>query len=179
MADLEPAREIPRPRSSASPPAGPAARGIRAYYELTKPGIAAFVVITAGVAFYVASGGRPPALALVHTLVGTLLGTAGSLALNQYAEREVDARMERTRTRPLPSGRLSPRSALGFGLILLATGTAYLWVSVGVLPAALTLGAAFCYNLVYTPLKPRTYAATFAGAIPGATPALIGWSAAQ
>ena len=76
------------------------------YYELTKPGIAVFVTILAGVSFFVASQGRPDLSQLLNTMLGTALATAGALALNQYAERDVDARMNRTRTRPLPSGRI-------------------------------------------------------------------------
>lgn len=151
---------------------------VQAFYELTKPGIAGFVMMTAGASFYVGAAGRISLLPLVFTLVGTVLATAGALALNQYLEREVDARMNRTRTRPLPSGRLAAWEALGFGLFLIGGGCALLWLTVGILPAALTLVSAGAYNFVYTPLKSRSYLATFAGAIPGAMPALIGWSAA-
>jgi len=150
----------------------------RAFYELTKPGIAGFVMMTAGVSFYVGAAGRVSLLPLLFTLVGTVLATAGALALNQYLEREVDAQMSRTRTRPLPSGRLSSGEALVFGLFLMGSGCVLLWLTVGILPAFLTLVSAGAYNFVYTPLKSRSYMATFAGAIPGAMPALIGWSAA-
>jgi protoheme IX farnesyltransferase len=86
--------------------------------------------------------------------------------------------MHRTRSRPLPSGRLRPWQALAFGLFLVVAGVGHLWFWVGWLPAALTLLSAVAYNLVYTPLKPRSYLATPAGAIPGAIPPLIGWGAA-
>ncbi len=151
----------------------------RAYYELTKPGIALFAMMTAGVAYYVASGGSADIVRVSHTLLGTALATAGALALNQYLERDLDALMERTRRRPLPSGRLRPRDALLFGLLLVVGGVVHLWATVGVLPAVLTFGSAAAYNLVYTPLKSRSHTATFAGAVPGAMPALIGWSAAS
>ena len=151
----------------------------RAYYELTKPGIAVFAMMTAGVAYYVSAGGRADLLGVFHTLLGTVLATAGALALNQYLERDLDALMERTRTRPIPSGRLKPRDALLFGLLLVIGGVAHLWATVGGLPAILTVGSAAAYNLVYTPLKSRSHTATFAGAVPGAMPALIGWSAAS
>ncbi len=164
--------------SSSATEAAPTSSRVRAYYELTKPGIAAFVMMTAGVAYVVASVGRPAGLPLFHTVVGTLLATGGALALNQYLERKVDALMERTRRRPLPSGRLRAGQALFFGLVLLAAGVAQLWFAVGALPALLTLFSAAAYNFVYTPLKSRSYSATFAGAVPGAMPALIGWSAA-
>jgi protoheme IX farnesyltransferase len=150
---------------------------LTAYYELTKPGITAFVVITTGVSYYVASHGHPALVPLLHTLLGTLLGTGGALALNQYVEREVDARMVRTRTRPIPSGRMTPRDALAFGALLLAVGVGYLWALVGWLPALLTAASAAAYLWAYTPLKSRSYIATLVGAVPGAIPALIGWSA--
>ena len=148
------------------------------YYELTKPGIAGFVTMLAGVSFYVGARGRADLLPLLHTLLGTALATAGALALNQYAEREVDARMVRTRTRPLPSGRMAPRDALAFGALLLAVGVGYLAGTVGWMPAAFTALSAAAYLLAYTPLKSRSYLATLVGAFPGAFPALIGWTAA-
>ena len=150
----------------------------RAYYELTKPGIAVFVMLTAGVSFHVGAQGVLYLVPLIHTLLGTVVATAGALALNQYIEREVDGRMKRTRNRPLPSKRLAPPEALVFGILLVVAGCAHLWVTVGLLPAVLTLASALVYNFVYTPLKSRSYLATFAGAFPGAMPALIGWSAA-
>lgn len=159
-------------------PPRPLSARIRAYYELTKPGIAAFVMITAGVAYYVGAQGQASWGPVLHLLLGVLLATAGALALNQYMEREVDAIMRRTAKRPLPSGRLRPSEALIFGLLLLAWGVGHLALTVGVLPALLTLLSAVGYNLIYTPLKPRSYAATFAGAFPGGMPALIGWTAA-
>ncbi|TVP55773.1 MAG: protoheme IX farnesyltransferase [Gemmatimonadales bacterium] len=158
--------------------ARPSTNRVRAYYELTKPGIAVFVMMTAGVSFYVGAAGMIVLLPLVHTLIGTVVATAGALALNQYIEREVDARMKRTRNRPLPSQRLAPLEALVFGLLLIVAGCVHLWITVGGLPALLTLASAVVYNFVYTPLKSRSYLATFAGAFPGAMPALIGWSAA-
>jgi heme o synthase len=151
---------------------------VRAYYELTKPGIAVFVMMTAGVSYYVGAGGEVGLVPLFHTLLGVLLATAGSLALNQYLERGPDAIMHRTRSRPIPSGRLRPRDALAFGLLLLVGGVAHLATTVGWLPALLTLASALAYDFLYTPLKSRSYAATFVGALPGAMPALIGWSAA-
>jgi protoheme IX farnesyltransferase len=148
------------------------------YYELTKPGIAGFVTILAGVSFYVASQGAGELVPILNTLLGTALATAGALALNQYAERDIDALMSRTRSRPLPSGRMEPREALGFGALLLGLGVAYLAETVGWLPAFFTALSAAAYLLVYTPLKSRSYMATIVGAFPGAFPALIGWTAA-
>ncbi len=161
------------PRKSASPPSQPAA-----YLELTKPGIAVFVMITAGVGYYVAARGVVVASDLVNTLIGTLVATGGALALNQFLERGPDAIMLRTRRRPLPSGRVRPNQALAFGSFLNLAGTAYLALAVGWLPATITVTSTVAYALVYTPLKSRSYMATPIGAIPGAAPALIGWSAA-
>jgi protoheme IX farnesyltransferase len=165
--------------ASAYPAAALGVARLRAFLELTKPGIAVFAMATAGAAYYVAAGGSPDLSVAFHTLLGTLLATAGALTLNQYQEKDLDALMSRTRSRPLPSRRLDPREALVFGALLLAGGLLQVWTMVGATTALLTLTSAVAYNLVYTPLKLRTYGATFAGAVPGAMPALIGWSAAS
>lgn len=161
---------------SPEPRAGQGGR-LRSLVELTKPGIALYVVLLTAACAYVAARGHTPWLVLAHTALGVALATAGSLALNQYIEREVDGRMRRTRTRPIPEERISPRAALLFSLALFAGGCAYLWTTVGWLPAALTIASGVAYDFVYTPLKSRSYLATLAGAFPGAFPALIGWSA--
>lgn len=148
------------------------------FYELTKPGIAGYVMVTAGVGYLVAAGGRADFLPVIWTLLGTALATGGALALNQFVEWELDALMERTRSRPIPSGRLGPKEAFFFGNLLTLGGIGLLFVTVGWLPAALTALSALSYNLVYTPLKKVSYISTLAGAFPGAMPTLIGWSAA-
>jgi protoheme IX farnesyltransferase len=148
------------------------------YYELTKPGIAGYVMVTAGVGYLVAAGGRADFLPVFWTLLGTLLSTGGALALNQFVEWEMDALMERTRSRPIPSGRMGPREAFLFGNLLTLGGVALLYFTVGWLPASLTALSALTYNLLYTPLKKVSYVSTLAGAFPGAMPTLIGWSAA-
>lgn len=148
------------------------------FYELTKPGIAGYVMVTAGVTYFVAAGGRAEFLPVLFTLLGTVLATGGALALNQFVEWELDALMERTRGRPIPSGRMGPREAFLFGNLLVLGGVALLFFTVGWLPAALTALSALSYNLVYTPLKKVSYVSTLAGAFPGAMPTLIGWSAA-
>jgi len=149
-----------------------------AYFELTKPGITAYVMITAGVSAAVAAAGRPELSTVVHAAIGTGLATGGALALNQYAERETDAIMTRTRHRPLPSGRLGARQGLALGIVLLVGGLAYLWATSGWAPTGLAALSALAYLAVYTPLKRHSYAATLAGAVPGALPVLIGWTAA-
>jgi protoheme IX farnesyltransferase len=135
-------------------------------------------MVTAGVGYLVAAGGRADFLPVLWTLVGTVLATGGALALNQFVEWELDALMERTRSRPIPSGRLGPKEAFFFGNILTLGGIGLLFLTVGWMPAALTALSAISYNLVYTPLKKVSYISTLAGAFPGAMPTLIGWSAA-
>lgn len=156
----------------------PSSSRLRAYYELTKPGIAGYVMITAGASAYVASRGELALSTAIHTMASIGLATAGALSLNQYVERDVDAVMHRTRTRPLPTGRLQPMEALAFGVLLLLGGLVYMAMTVGALPALLTAASGLMYHGVYTPLKSRSYVATLAGAVPGALPMLIGWTAA-
>src|SRR5690606_37219884 len=148
-----------------------------AFYELTKPGIAGYVTITAGASAFVASGGTITLAAAVHTMLGTGLATGGALSLNQWWERDIDAVMLRTRRRPIPSGRVTPMEALAFGCVLLMGGLVYLAAFVGALPAAIAAASAIVYHGVYTPLKKRSYAATLAGSVPGGLPMLIGWTA--
>ncbi|MDH3270803.1 MAG: heme o synthase [Gemmatimonadota bacterium] len=150
----------------------------RAYYELTKPGIAGYVMITAGVSAYVGSRGDLSFAVALHTMAGIGLATAGALTLNQYVEREADAVMERTKGRPLPTARVQPLEALAFGTLLLFGGLVYLTLTLGALPSMLTAASGLMYHGVYTPLKTRSFVATLAGAVPGALPMLIGWTAA-
>jgi heme o synthase len=158
------------------PEAEPSSR-VRAFYELTKPGIAGYVMITAGASAFVASRGTLGLGLALHTMIGTGLATAGALSLNQYVEREPDAVMQRTRHRPLPTGRVAPMEALAFGAALLMGGLVWLTWALGSLPALLTAASGLMYHGVYTPLKTRSYVATLTGAIPGALPMLIGWTA--
>jgi protoheme IX farnesyltransferase len=111
-------------------------------------------------------------------LVGTALTALGANALNQLLERERDRRMERTKRRPLPAGRITARQAFGFGVAAALAGTAVLAVGVGGLPAALAFGTVVVYVLIYTPLKTMSSLNTVVGAVTGAIPPLIGWSAA-
>ncbi len=151
--------------------------GPLAYLELTKPGITLFVAVTA-VAGYVMAA-LPEVLwgRLVHLVLGTGASTAGALALNQYLEREADGFMVRTRKRPVPSGRIPPERARWFGWALLLAGVGHLWFRTGWAPALAAATTALLYNGIYTPLKLRSPLATPFGAIPGALPALVGWTA--
>lgn len=146
---------------------------------LTKPRVVAMVVVTTLVGYYLGTVGAPHWTRLLHTLVGTALAAAGTLALNQFLERGVDARMARTRRRPLPDGRLRPAEALAFGLATAAAGTAYLALAVGPGCAAVTAAIAALYLCAYTPLKQVTPLCLVVGAIPGALPPVAGWLAAR
>jgi protoheme IX farnesyltransferase len=149
------------------------------FLALTKPRVVLMVLVTAVVGYYVGVTGAPDWLRVVHLVVGTLLAAGGTLALNQYVERDVDARMERTRLRPLPDGRLAPLEALLFGMAITVGGVAYLAAFVNVLSAAITAATVLLYVLVYTPLKLHTPLCTIVGAVPGALPPVSGWAAAR
>ena len=148
------------------------------YLELTKPRVTSLVVTTAAFGFYLGGQGSLDLLLLLHTLLGTWLVAAGTSALNQILERESDAKMERTRRRPLPDGRLQPVQALGFATALASAGMIYLAVAVNLLTALLAAATLASYIFLYTPLKARSPLATLVGAIPGALPPLGGWAAA-
>jgi len=158
--------------------AAPATSKLSAYVELTKPRVNLLVVLTAAAGFYMASGGRIDLLLLLNTLLGTALVAGGSAALNQYLERDLDARMVRTWGRPLPSGRLTPAQAFVFGAGLVAVGSIHLMLLVNGLTSLLGIGTAFLYLSIYTPLKTRTSYCTAIGSIPGALPPLMGWAGA-
>lgn len=147
--------------------------------ELTKPRLILMVLVTTGVGFYLGAGGGTDAFGIVPTLIGTALAAAGTLALNQYIERDVDGQMERTRRRPLPAGRLQPRQALVFGTGLTVAGLAYLAIAVNVLCSVVTLLITVSYLFAYTPLKRYTPLCTLVGAVPGALPPVTGWTAAR
>jgi len=151
----------------------------RDYYVLTKPEVNLLILITTSAGFYLAGQGGLHVGAMLNTLLGTLLVASGTATLNQWIERAWDARMRRTANRPLPSGRVSSREALVFGLILSAAGGAYLAVFVNWLSSLLAVSTLLSYLLIYTPLKRHTPLCTLLGAFPGAMPTLIGWAAAS
>jgi protoheme IX farnesyltransferase len=115
---------------------------------------------------------------LVHALIGTALIASGTAALNQWYERAADAKMPRTKNRPIPSGRVTPMHALEFGLVLSVVGFVELWLGANLLTSLLGLFTELSYLLIYTPLKQRSPHSTTIGAIPGAMPPLIGYAAA-
>jgi protoheme IX farnesyltransferase len=136
-------------------------------------------LITAYVGYYLGSEAVPNYAILVHTLIGTALAAGGTLALNQYMERDTDAVMQRTQRRPLPDGRLQPREAFWFGLIIAAAGLGYLALTVNLLSACVTAFITVSYLLFYTPLKRRSSLCMLVGAVPGALPPVIGWVATR
>ena len=149
------------------------------YAELTKPRVALLVLFTVAIGALLATRGVPFFPVLFHTLLGTALVAGGAAALNQVYERDTDALMRRTRMRPLPDGRVSPAEARVYGLALAAVGVAMLAARANGLAAGLALVTLAIYLVVYTPLKRRSPAATLVGAIPGALPPLIGWTASH
>ncbi|MCL4729984.1 MAG: heme o synthase [Planctomycetes bacterium] len=140
--------------------------------------LSALVMVTVAAGYFLAAPGMPNVVILLATMLGVSLVAGGTGALNQYLERDLDARMERTRNRPLPSGRMRPGTALALGLGTVAVGTALVALWVNLLAAALTLATTAIYLGIYTPLKTRTTANTLVGAVPGALPPVIGWVAA-
>src|SRR3984885_12917720 len=152
---------------------------LRDYYTLTKPEVNLLIVMTTSAGYYLASRGPLRIWGLVNTLLGTLLVASGTATLNQWMERVWDGNMRRTASRPLPSGRLTSREALVFGILLSVAGGLYLLVAVNLLAALLAVSTLLSYLLVYTPLKRKTPLCTLLGAFPGAMPTLIGWAAAS
>jgi protoheme IX farnesyltransferase len=148
------------------------------YLELTKPKISVLVLVTVAVSMFVATWGPPSPWLLVNTLIGTALVAASASALNQRLEWRSDALMDRTLFRPLPAGRLTERDALIFGTAAIVAGLLYLAVAVNWLTAALGAATWLLYVVIYTPLKRITPLNTVIGAVAGALPTLMGWSAA-
>ncbi len=151
---------------------------LAAYFELTKPRIAFMLVLTSAAGFYLGSQSFNWILFLNAMFAITLLAF-GVATLNQYIERDIDKLMTRTENRPLPSGRLSPLEALIFGSILCIASEIYLYFVVNPLTALLGLAVIVGYVFLYTPLKTRTSLSTAIGAIPGALPPLLGFTAAS
>jgi protoheme IX farnesyltransferase len=149
------------------------------FVALTKPRVISMILITTWVGFYLGSHGRTDYFLLLPTLIGTALAAAGTLTLNQWMERDVDALMERTRHRPLPDGRLHPSEALVFGSVTAAAGIGYLALAVNPLAAAVTAAITVTYLGLYTPMKRVTPFCSIVGAVPGALPPVIGWAAVR
>jgi protoheme IX farnesyltransferase len=149
------------------------------FLALAKPRVVLMVVLTTLVGYYLGASADVDYLRLVQVLVGTALAAGGTLALNQFLERDVDARMLRTRARPLPDGRLQPVEAAAFGGLVTVGGLAYLFVAAGPAATAITAATSVLYLGVYTPLKRVSPLCTVLGAVPGALPPVAGWVAAR
>jgi protoheme IX farnesyltransferase len=146
---------------------------------LGKPRITCMVLITVALGFLLAPGGTGEWRLLVHALFGVGFVAAASGILNQAWERDTDALMRRTRSRPLPTGRISPQAGYSIGVLFGIVGILWLILAVNVLTALLTLLTLAGYALLYTPMKRISAWNTLAGAIPGAMPPLLGYAAAS
>ena len=155
------------------------ARGAGDFAQLVKARLTLLVLLTTAVGFYLAAPRPTDYLKLFHVVFGTALAAASAAALNQWWERGADALMQRTRTRPIPAGRMSPRDAFVIGALLAAAGIIYLALVCNPLTAFLAGLTIVLYIFAYTPLKRISTANTLVGAIPGAIPPMIGWAAAR
>jgi protoheme IX farnesyltransferase len=154
---------------------------LSAYWSLTKPEVNFLIAVTAAAGFWTgapASFAHFPWAPLVHTLIGTVLVASGAATLNQLIELRFDAQMRRTARRPLVARRIEPSHALWFGISLSVIGSSYLAVTTNALASVLSILTLLGYLFLYTPLKRKTALCTLIGALPGATPPLIGWAAA-
>jgi protoheme IX farnesyltransferase len=149
------------------------------YLSMTKPRLNFLVVATSAAGYYLCAAGRIDFLHMFVAVLGTALVAGGSAVLNQVYERDTDARMRRTRMRPLPDQRVAPGEAAIFGGVLSAAGLGILALATNWLAAGLALATLAIYVLVYTPMKRTSTLSTLVGAVPGALPAVIGWSAAR
>ena len=158
---------------------------IQSYFELTKPGITRMIVLTAATGYYLALDIHFEELFshwtllqnFLYAMIGTAFTSAGSCVLNNVMEVEFDKEMKRTSKRALPSGNISKSSALVFGLALSLLGSLVFFIWINALTAFLAIGTIFSYVLLYTPLKRKTKLSLYAGTLPGALPALGGWTA--
>lgn len=147
------------------------------FIQLTKPRITFLVVITTLIGFLMATRGSADLFLLFNTLAGTALVAAGASALNMVLEWESDSRMRRTEMRPIPAGRLTIPSSVGFGIVISLIGIAQLLFFVNLLTSLLATLTLILYLLAYTPLKRKTSLCTLIGAVPGAIPPMMGWTA--
>jgi protoheme IX farnesyltransferase len=149
------------------------------FAELVKARLTLLVLLTTAVGFYLGAIGSINYVALFHAVLGTALAAAGAAALNQWWERRLDALMQRTKTRPIPGGRMLPRDAFIVGSLLALAGVIYLARACNWLSASLAAATIVIYIFAYTPLKRISTSNTLVGAIPGALPPMIGWAAAS
>jgi heme o synthase len=149
------------------------------YISLTKPRLNLLVVLTSAAGYYLGGASAPDLVRMAQAVAGTALVAGGSAVLNQVYERDTDARMRRTRMRPLPDQRVDVTEAAIYGLVLSTAGLALLAFATNWVASTLALATLALYLLVYTPMKRTSNLSTLVGAVPGALPAVIGWSAAR
>jgi protoheme IX farnesyltransferase len=152
---------------------------VAVYADLTKARLTFLVVLTTLVGFYLGSPSPVHYLLMIHAVLGTALVASGAAALNQLLEREHDAKMRRTKNRPLPSGRLQPSTVMVFGGVCSCAGLLYLALAVNKTTSVIGAISLLSYLFIYTPLKRMTWLNTAVGAVPGALPPLMGWTAAR
>jgi protoheme IX farnesyltransferase len=162
-----------------SPAAAAEKSWLEVYTELFKARLTFLVLLTTLVGFYLGFRGPVDYLLMLRTLLGTALVASGASALNQLLERDYDAKMRRTQSRPLPSGRLQPQTVLVIGGVSAGLGLIYLALSVNLITSVLGALCLVSYLFIYTPLKRVTWLNTAIGAVPGALPPLMGWTAAR
>jgi protoheme IX farnesyltransferase len=166
-------------RDGTIPLVGRASTRTADYVALTKPRLNLLVVATSAAGYYLGASGGPAVWPMAQAVAGTALVAGGAAVLNQVYERDTDALMRRTRMRPLPDGRVPAADARIFGLALAACGLALLAARANLIAAALAAATLAVYLIVYTPMKRRSPFATLIGAVPGALPPLIGWTASH
>ena len=149
------------------------------FADLVKARLTTLVLLTTLVGFYIGWRGPMDFGLMLNTLMATALVAAGAAALNQLLERDYDARMRRTQNRPLPAGRLQPTTVMLFGGICAVMGLVYLALAVNLLTSVIGAVTLISYLFIYTPLKRVTWLNTIIGAVPGALPPLMGWTAAR
>ena len=149
-----------------------------AYWELTKPRLSLLSVLSALAGYFCSAPRQPTDLKVLAALaLGTALAAGGCGAINMWWESDADAKMERTRHRPIPAGLIKPGAALLFGMLSLASGVLIVWNGANALAGALTAATAISYLFLYTPLKTMTSWCTLVGSLPGAIPPIIGTAA--
>ncbi len=172
---------LPDSTDTANPPSKHAVFVQRAadYVELVKPRLVVMILITTAAGFYLGAQQTVDWMLCLHTMIGAGLTAAGVLGLNQYLERDADAKMKRTQDRPLPGGRMRPLEALLVGAVLTGGGMLYLTFIVNTLSGFIISLIVVSYLFLYTPLKRKTSLCTLMGAVPGALPPVVGWVAAR
>ena len=172
-------KDAPVDAATIAMPEARRAGGFGDYFALTKPRLNFLVVATSAAGYYLGGPGSVDVVSMAEAVAGTALVAGGAAVLNQLYERDTDALMRRTRLRPLPAGRVAPADARTFWQALSVSGIVLLAARANWLSAALALATLVTYLAIYTPMKRRTSLATLVGAIPGALPALIGWTASH